>query len=96
MVQAGFADARKSLDQIRLTVDIPPEMSLPASRKPLVMALRNFIKNAHEAILEDESRNGVGTIHISARQDGDPRSCLLLVLVLVCGCHPVADRKSVV
>ena len=71
MVQAGFADARKSLDQIRLTVDIPPEMSLPASRKPLVMALRNFIKNAHEAILEDESRNGVGIIHISARQDGD-------------------------
>jgi two-component system sporulation sensor kinase B len=71
MVQAGFADARKPLDRIHLSVDIPPDMTLPAARKPLVMALRNFIKNAHEAILEDDSRNGVGTIRISARQDGD-------------------------
>lgn len=71
MVQAGFADARKSLDHISLTVDIPPDMSLPAARKPLVMALRNFIKNAHEAILDDGSRNGVGIIRISARRDGD-------------------------
>jgi signal transduction histidine kinase len=71
MVQAGFADARKPLDGIHLSVDIPLDMTLPAARKPLVMALRNFIKNAHEAILEDDSRNGVGTIRISARRAGD-------------------------
>ncbi len=70
IVRSGFVDARKLLDGITLTVDIPPDMTLPAARKPMVMALRNFIKNAHEAILEDDARHGVGTIHISARNDG--------------------------
>lgn len=70
IVRSGFADARRPLEGITLTVDIPQTMTLPAARKPMVMALRNFIKNAHEAILEDDERHGVGTIHISARNDG--------------------------
>lgn len=71
MVQAGFVDARKPVDGITLTVEIPPGMSLSVARKPMILALRNFIKNAHEAILEDESRKGKGAIRISARQNGD-------------------------
>lgn len=70
IVRSGFADARRPLDGITLTIDIPPEMTLPAARKLMIMTLRNFIKNAHEAILEDADRQGVGSIHISARNDG--------------------------
>jgi signal transduction histidine kinase len=71
LVQASFADAGKCLDDIDVMVDVPPELSLPASRAQIIMAIRNFIKNAHEAILEDDGREGKGFVKITAQRDGD-------------------------
>lgn len=71
MVQAGFAGTGRVLDGIELAVDVPPDLALPAARKQIVLALRNVIKNAHEAILDDDSRRKGGAIRISARRDGD-------------------------
>lgn len=71
MVKTDFEARHVCTKGIRLAVDVPNELAMPAARQPLVLALRNLIKNAHEAILEDTERGGKGCIRIEARKDGD-------------------------
>jgi signal transduction histidine kinase len=71
MVQADFTGRQVCTDHIALRVEVPSDLALPAARKPLILALRNLIKNAHEAILEDRERHGKGCVCIQARRDGD-------------------------
>jgi signal transduction histidine kinase len=71
MVQADFAGRKICIEQITLTVEVPTDLALPAARKPFILALRNLIKNAHEAILEAPERDGKGSVSIEARRDGD-------------------------
>jgi signal transduction histidine kinase len=71
MVQADFDGKQVCTEQITLTVEVPDGVALPAARKPFILALRNLIKNAHEAILEDPERDGKGNVRIQAHRDGD-------------------------
>lgn len=71
MVKTDFEARQVCTQGITLAVDVPNDLAMPAARQPLVLALRNLIKNAHEAILEDPERDGKGCIRIEARKDGD-------------------------
>lgn len=71
MVKTDFEARQVCTNGIMLTVDVPGDLAMPAARQPLILALRNLIKNAHEAILEAPERDGKGHIRIEARRDGD-------------------------
>jgi len=71
MVQADFMGRKICTEQIALTVEVPTHLVLPVARKQFILALRNLIKNAHEAILEDPERDGKGNVGIHAWRDGD-------------------------
>jgi signal transduction histidine kinase len=71
MVLADFVGRQVCTKQIALRVEVPSDLVLPAARKPFILALRNLIKNAHEAILEDPERCGKGNVCIQAWREGD-------------------------
>ncbi len=70
MVQSEFSATGCNTDGIEVSLRVPADLALPASRAQVVLACRNLIKNAHEAILVDDSRHGRGSIQIWAVQDG--------------------------
>ncbi len=70
MVQSEFSATGCKTEGIEISMTVPADLALPALRAQVVLACRNLIKNAHEAILVDEDRGGRGSIQIGAAQDG--------------------------
>ena len=70
MVQSEFSATGCNTTGIEICLTVPAELALPAFRAQVVLACRNLIKNAHEAILVDDERHGRGSIQIGAAQNG--------------------------
>lgn len=72
MVQAEFAASGRDASSIDLVVEVPEHLSACVSRLQIVIALRNLIKNAHEAFMVDAETFASGRVRVSAcAQDAD-------------------------
>jgi signal transduction histidine kinase len=71
LVRAEFLAAGRDASPITVEIGISPELVAKVSRVPMVLALRNLLKNAHEAFMANETRFDTGTIRVNATSDAD-------------------------
>lgn len=69
MVRAELASCGRNPSGIAVECDLPPDLLVRVSRMPMVLALRNLIKNAHDAFMLSETDFENGTIRITASRD---------------------------
>jgi signal transduction histidine kinase len=66
MVVAELKSSGRDASPISVEWAVSPDLLVRVSRMPMVLALRNLIKNAHDAFMLDETRFESGTIRVSA------------------------------
>lgn len=66
MVHAEFAARGRDATVVEPRLDVPADLIVRVSRMPVVLALRNLLKNAHEAFMVDEVSFAAGTVHVEA------------------------------
>lgn len=69
MVRAELEAAGRDPSPVAVDCAVAPDLLVRVSRMPMVLALRNLIKNAHDAFMADEIRFDAGTVAITARRD---------------------------
>lgn len=70
MVQSEFRGTGRSRRGVKVSVHVPPDLALPVFRAQVILAVRNLIKNAYEAVLAQKPRSTTGKITIEACQQG--------------------------
>ena len=71
MVRAEFTARGRDASEIDVKQDVPSDLIVRVSRMPIVLALRNLLKNAHEAFMVDEVLFEAGTVEIAACATGE-------------------------
>ena len=71
MVRAELMTAGRDASPVSVTCEVAPDLLVRVSRMAMVLALRNLIKNAHEAFMRDEYRFDAGTIRVTADREED-------------------------
>lgn len=66
MVREEFRAKRRDASQISVIQNIPADLMVTVSRVEIVLALRNLLKNAHEAFIIDDTQFSGGEIHLDA------------------------------
>lgn len=66
MVRAEFSSRRRDASGVEVRVEVPADLIVWVSRMPIVLALRNLLKNAHEAFMVDEVAFASGTVEVVA------------------------------
>ena len=71
MVQAEMKFSGRDASPIVIECAVSSDLLVRVSRMPMVLALRNLIKNAHDAFMLDETRFEPGVIHVTAGREDD-------------------------
>lgn len=71
MVQAELQSSGRDPSPISVECAISADLLVRVSRMPMVLALRNLIKNAHDAFMLDETQFETGGISVTAARDAD-------------------------
>lgn len=66
MVQSELKSVGRDASPISVECAVSPDLLVRVSRMPMVLALRNLIKNAHDAFMLDEIRFETGSILVTA------------------------------
>jgi signal transduction histidine kinase len=71
MVRAELKSSRRDASPVVVECAVSSELLVRVSRMPMVLALRNLIKNAHDAFMLDETRFEPGIIRVTADREDD-------------------------
>lgn len=71
MVRSEFRAKDRDASAVEVAVRVPADLIVMVSRMPVVLALRNLLKNAHEAYMIDETAFSAGGVEVDACAAGD-------------------------
>ena len=69
MVRAEFSATGRDASAVRVSVTIPTDVVVTVSRLPVILTLRNLLKNALEAFMTDAATFRPGTVDVTAESN---------------------------